>query len=304
MSGLSVSEMSEAGVAVYRALRALLHHKLSGKNEALIFSTTRSTTRKSASNCCRIWKQQQPEEGGTVDLLAFVYCDRNRQYFIASCSNISLGRQIQRTRVQQLTDVETNDDPVRVDMALDCPKAASTYFSTCGKIDQHNRCRQDTLNLEKKIQCKHWHKRVNMSIFGMIVVDSWMLYKGCTGGNQLNQATYYKALLDALIDEPLKTQPETRRTSMSTTSSGGSVSTSVCASGLGMHLTPTKRIAPATASSTGRRMQIKCRVCLQKTTWVCSLCHEDPKLGDIGAAYCHPKSGRVCYQRHMYEWHM
>jgi hypothetical protein len=45
------------------------------------------------------------EEGGTVDLLAFVYCDRNPQYFIASCSNISLSHQIQRTRVQQLTDV-------------------------------------------------------------------------------------------------------------------------------------------------------------------------------------------------------
>jgi hypothetical protein len=145
------------------------------------------------------------DEGGTVDLPAFVYCDRNRQYFIASCSNISLGRQIQRTRVQQLTDVDTNDDPVRVDMALDCPKVASTYYSTCGKIDQHNRCRQDTLNLEKKIQTNHWHKCVNMSIFGMIVVDSWMLYKGCTGGNQLNQNAYYKALIDALIDEPLKT---------------------------------------------------------------------------------------------------
>jgi hypothetical protein len=142
-------------------------------------------------------------------------------------------------------------------------------------------------------------------------VDLWYdrrrfvdIYKGCTGGNQLNQAAYYKALLDALIDEPLKTQPETRRTSMSTTSSGESVSTSVCSSGMGMHLTPTKRIAPDTVSSSGRRMQIKCRLCLQKTTWVCSLCHEDPNLGDIGAAYCHPKSGRVCYQRHMYEWHM
>jgi hypothetical protein len=85
---------------------------------------------------------------GKLDLLAFVFCDRNRQYFISSCSNISPGP----------------DEPVRVDMSLDCPKAAAIYYSTCGKIDQHNRCRQDTLKLEKKIETKQWDHRV-MELF-------------------------------------------------------------------------------------------------------------------------------------------
>jgi hypothetical protein len=84
-------------------------------------------------------------------------------------------------------------DPERVHMTIDVPKAAEIYYSTCGKIDQHNRCRQDTLNLEKKLETKEWNRRVNMSIFGMIVVDSWMLYKGCTGGEKMGQMEYYKA---------------------------------------------------------------------------------------------------------------
>jgi hypothetical protein len=124
------------------------------------------------------------EEGLDVDLLAFVYCDRDRHYFILSCSNLTAGLPISRQRVQQIKEVETNADPERVKITLDVPKATEIYYLTCSKTDQHNRCRQDTLNLEKKLETKEWHRRFNMSIFGMVVVDSWMLYKGCTGGKK------------------------------------------------------------------------------------------------------------------------
>jgi hypothetical protein len=62
----------------------------------------------------------------------------------------------------------------------------------CGKIDQNNCCGQDTLDLEKKLETKIWHRCVNLSIFGKVVVDSWMLYKGCTGGRKMTQVAYYK----------------------------------------------------------------------------------------------------------------
>jgi Transposase IS4 len=42
-----------------------------------------------------------------IDLLAFVYCDRNRHYFISSCSNLTAGTPISRQRVQQIEDVQT-----------------------------------------------------------------------------------------------------------------------------------------------------------------------------------------------------
>jgi Transposase IS4 len=100
-----------------------------------------------------------------VDLMAFVYCDRDRHYFISSCSNLTAGSPISRQCVQQMEDVETNAEPERVKITLDVPKAAELYYSTCGKIDQHNRCRQDTLNLEKKLETKEWHRRVNIDFW-------------------------------------------------------------------------------------------------------------------------------------------
>jgi hypothetical protein len=111
-----------------------------------------------------------------MDLLGFVYCDKDRHYFISSCSSLSAGVPITRIRTQQVEEVETNNaDPQRLLLTIHQPKAAGLYYTMCGKIDQHNRCRQDTLNLEKKLETNEWHRRLNMSIFGIVVVDSWML---------------------------------------------------------------------------------------------------------------------------------
>jgi hypothetical protein len=239
-----------------------------------------------------------------LDLLAFVFCDRNRQYFISSCSNISPGPPIKRSRVQQVADVESNEDPEMVDMTLDCPKAAATYYSTCGKIDQHNRCRQDSLNLEKKIKVKQWDQRVNMSIFGMIVVDSWLLYKGCTGGKKLHQIGYYKALMDALIDSPLKNTTTTRQQQQRFSASDASVAswaTKTGTAGRGLHLTPTKHKTPTKKKD--RRRQQHCRNCNAKTIMLCSYCRDNPEIGEEGAAYCCPTTGRDCYSRHMDHCH-
>lgn len=70
-----------------------------------------------------------------LDLFLFVFCNKNCQYFLSSCSNISPGPPIQQTWVQQVAVINTNEELVHVDTTLDCPKAASIYCSTCGKIN-------------------------------------------------------------------------------------------------------------------------------------------------------------------------
>jgi hypothetical protein len=222
---------------------------------------------KTWGSCIGVKATTNTNEDGEVDLLAFVFCDRNRQHFISSRSNISPGLPIQWSRVQQLADVETNEDLVTVDMILDCPKAACVYYTTCGKIDQHNRCWQDTLDLEKKLKTHHWERRVNMSIFGMIIVDSWMLYKGCTGGTRLQQSAYYKALIDDLIDCPLKSMPETRQSLDATAPSAAAWAVKVGTAGRGLHLTPTKRKGKSADRSNFRRTQRACRTCGSKKSW-------------------------------------
>jgi Transposase IS4 len=85
------------------------------------------------------------------ELLAFVYCDRDRHYFISTCSNIAGGDPIQRVRLRQLEPIETNEEPQHEFITHNCPQVAQLYYSACGKIDQHNQCRQSGLATEKKI---------------------------------------------------------------------------------------------------------------------------------------------------------
>jgi Transposase IS4 len=48
-----------------------------------------------------------------MDLLAFVFCDKNRHYFISSCSSLSAAVPITRLRTQQVEELESNADPER-----------------------------------------------------------------------------------------------------------------------------------------------------------------------------------------------
>ena len=51
--------------------------------------------------------------------------------------------------MQQIKPLESQAPPERVEFTIKQPKAAEIYYSTCGKIDQHNQQRHDTLKLEK-----------------------------------------------------------------------------------------------------------------------------------------------------------
>ena len=50
------------------------------------------------------------------------------------------------------------------------------YYGTCGNIDHHKSRRHDTLRLKRKVDTNDWSKRVNQSILGMIVVDTFLCY--------------------------------------------------------------------------------------------------------------------------------
>jgi hypothetical protein len=49
----------------------------------------------------------------TLDLLAFVYCDKDRHYFISTCLSLAAAVPIQRFHTQQVEALETNADPER-----------------------------------------------------------------------------------------------------------------------------------------------------------------------------------------------
>ena len=141
---------------------------------------------------------------GVPYLLAFVWMDRDRRYFIASGSSLSDGTPIVRQRWRQIGD-DPEADPTRVELTIPQPKAAETYYTACSKIDQHNRHRQDTLMLERKLVTTDWSRRVNLSIFAICLVDAWQVYNKMTyvdpkTEGRETQKDFYGHLAAELID--------------------------------------------------------------------------------------------------------
>ena len=50
-----------------------------------------------------------------------------------------------------------------------------------GKIDQHNTLRQGSMMLELKLETTLWWHIVNMLLFGMCVVDAYLLAQATVG---------------------------------------------------------------------------------------------------------------------------
>ena len=96
------------------------------------------------------WRGVQHKVGGDSQLYVFVWVDRDRRYFITSASSLIEGQPYERRRMRQIEPLDSQAPPERVEFTIKQPRAAEIYYSTCGKIDQHNRQRHDTLKLEKK----------------------------------------------------------------------------------------------------------------------------------------------------------
>lgn len=84
-------------------------------------------------------------------LMSCVWMDRDRPYFTSSCGHMDYEEPNVRTCWRQVQPVETNAEPERLTITTGQPNVTASYYTTCGRIDQHNRCRQDDLMLERKV---------------------------------------------------------------------------------------------------------------------------------------------------------
>jgi len=243
------------------------------------------------------------------DLLAFTWCDRERRSFISSCSNLRPAAPILRSRMRQLAPVETDEAPEMQHLSIPLPTAAKVHYDNCGRIDQHNRRRQDDLMLEKKIGTHDWAKRVNFSIEGMIVVDAYLAYIGCTQSDVDKRGREtFDEFIHKLADEMIEWDNPSRRSSSFVTPGKRNAphkSADV------VHLTPTKKMrmekspfvaSASTASSSDgsskslRPLWCKFPGCKHRTSTVCSHCSKNGRE----VHFCNPdsKGHRNCFQQH------
>jgi hypothetical protein len=136
------------------------------------------------------------------ELGAMVWMDRERRYFISTTCSFEWGTPYPRCCWRQEVNQEPNATPQQVMFTIPQPKIAEMYYTTCGAIDRYNRLCQDDLCIEKKIETKDWSWRVNLSIFSMIVVDTWLVFNAMrnTPTVEPNQKEIYSVLSEFLID--------------------------------------------------------------------------------------------------------
>ena len=204
---------------------------------------------------------------GQPTMLSFVWMDWDRRYFIvmASASSLDSGIPYSRNRWCQVS-LELDALPENVELTIPQPKVTEVYYRTCGVIDQHNRHRQDNLKTEKKLETKKWDMRVNLTIFLMIVVDTWLVYSQATGSTEL-QSEFYVRLAEELIDNNVDSQPQCRRNSGEDGSDSNHESpvmthTGRVHAGVSCHLTPTKCLCrTGDGELTAQRLQGRCIEC-------------------------------------------
>ena len=238
-------------------------------------------------------------EEGQPELLAFVWMDRDRRYFISTASSLEQGNAAIRTRWRQVEDVATNEEPERLELIIPQPKVAEVYYETCAGVDQHNRSRQDNLKFERKLETKNWSVRVNLSILGIIIVDARKVYKGTLGENTEDEQDFYENLAEEMIDNDYE-RVYTRRSRGTTTTEATRVTNVVSA-----HLTPTqqrrkKRMPDGSFVETSYRQQMRCKVCGKKTIYLCSQCQSE---NETHLFLCDTKKGDTCFAQHVAEYH-
>ena len=86
------------------------------------------------------------------------------------------GETIQRKRLRQLNK-SGRAPPDKVIIEVTQPKAIKRYYKGTGTIDRYIRIRADELRLDRNLTTKHWDKRFNLGVLGIIYVDAYLFFQ-------------------------------------------------------------------------------------------------------------------------------
>ena len=111
------------------------------------------------------------EETGETELVAISWVDRNRRFFVTMTCRIGEEEDVFHKRLRQL-DKSGRAPPDKVIIEVAQPKAIATYYKGAGTIDRHNRIRADKLRMDRNLATRHWDKRFNLGVLGIILVAS------------------------------------------------------------------------------------------------------------------------------------
>ena len=98
------------------------------------------------------------KSNGAPTMMAYVWMDHDRRYFISAASSLQDGKYYSRIcwRQPDLPEEEfggvNNEEAERQELTVSQPKYYEIYYKTCAAIDLNNLHRQDTLKVEGRVQ--------------------------------------------------------------------------------------------------------------------------------------------------------
>ena len=228
-------------------------------------------------------------------VMALMWVDRDRRYFISSVGTTNGGTPVYRERWRTRHGVTRKEE-----LSIRIPSVCEQYYETFSQIDCHNRSRQDDLGLEKNFEVKEWSMHVNTSLLAICIVDAWKLYAGAKGdGSKMSPNQFYCELADQLIDIKYD------RISLRQREADSAVKDEDIGFGsrIGTHLTPTTR-KPKNASGeeSCALYQSRCNMWkgARKSMFISSACKF---YFDKEVYLCHHQTGRDCFKKHVNERH-
>ena len=113
------------------------------------------------------------DDTGETELVAIAWVNRDHCFFIVTTCGLGEGEMIQCKRLCQL-DKSGWAPPEKVIIEVPQPQTIKKYYKGASTIDRHNRLRADELRLDRNLGTKHWDKRFNLGVLGIICVDAYL----------------------------------------------------------------------------------------------------------------------------------
>ena len=76
------------------------------------------------------------------------------------------------------------------------------YYKGAGTIDRHNRIRADELRMDRNLATRHWDKRFNLGVLGIICVDAYLFFQQVVHADNkmISCLEFFCKVADDLID--------------------------------------------------------------------------------------------------------
>ncbi len=220
-----------------------------------------------------------------VNMVALAWVDCEWRYFVGNAKGVMDAEPIFCKRWCQVSEDPFHNAEM-VELKINQPRMAETYYTATGEIDCHNCQRQQDFEIEKYIRTHDWSKRVNLSVLGIICVDAMNVHQACAHFINIDPSphNWICGLAGKMIKNKFDiTQQITQRRKQK---EGEAFST-----------VPPAQIKSHLCKDDGHTLQRTCRVCSKKCTHICDVCSasDTGELLDTQTYVCSASTARDCW---------